>query len=121
MIEFWNSLAYTTKFSSLAFIITLAASFLSMGIFGALLYYPVSFLFSAFPNINDWRGDWVWPATIVVGMAWSFGFIFGGVAWHFLSKSISSVVFLRMIYGIILWAWAALLWYFMIYNNVSPK
>lgn len=117
MIDFWNSLTYTTKFSTIAFVATLALGLLSMGILGALLYYPVSPLFRAYPTLNDWTGDWVWPAVIGVGMAWSLGFVFGGIAWHFLSESISSVALLRGIYGVILWLWAAILWYLVIRNK----
>ena len=118
MFEFWNALTYTTKFSSLAFIITLALGLFSMGLLGALLYYPVSFFFNAYPTLNDWRGDWVWPATITVGMAWSVGFIFGGLAWHYLQPTLSSVLMLRIIYALILYAWAAFLWYVAIKNNL---
>ncbi len=120
MLEFWKALAFTTKFSTIAFIITGALGLLSMGFLGAFLYYPVSFLFKSYPTMNDWHGDWVWPATIMVGMLWSLGFVFGGVTWHFLGKSISSPIALRFIYGSVLWIWAAILWYWMISGNVEP-
>jgi len=119
MIEFWNSLSYTSKFSAIAFVVTAALGFISMGILGAGLYYPVSFLFKSYPTLNDWRGDWVWPATIGAGMAWSVGFLFGGIAWHYLQDSIHSLAVLRIIYGLILWVWAALTWYLLITNNVE--
>ena len=119
MIEFWNSLAYTTKFSAIASVVTCALGLLSMGMLGLGLYYPVSFLFRSYPTLNDWRGDWVWPAIIVVGMAWSLGFVFGGIAWHYLSQGVQSIVLLRLIYVLILWLWAAILWYFVIKANVE--
>lgn len=119
MLEFWNSLAYTTKFSTFAFIITLALGLLSMGALGLILYYPVSFLFKSYPSINDWHGDWTWPAIIGVGMAWSLGFVFGGMAWHYLYKIIPSLVLLRIIYAFILWGWAAILWAIVIKSNLS--
>lgn len=117
MIEFWNSLAYTTKFSAIAFVITGFVGLMSMGFLGTGLYYAVSLLFKSYPTLNDWRGDWVWPALIGVGMAWSFGFVFGGIAWHYLSKMVHSVPLLRIVYLLILWFWAAFLWYLVIRSN----
>ncbi len=117
MIEFWKSLTYTTKFSTITFIITAALGLLSMGFLGLGLYYLVSFLFPSYPNIDDWHGDWVWPVIIVVGMLWSVGFVLGGISWHYLSKSISSVAILRVIYIIVLWLWAAFLWYCVLKAN----
>lgn len=114
MLEFWRSLTYTTKFSILGFWVSLVLGLLSMGILGAILYYPVCFLFASYPSINDWYGDWVWPAVIAVGMAWSLGFVFGGLAWKVLDPVISSKFWLRIIYGLILWAWAAMLWFIVI-------
>ena len=119
MLEFWKYLTYTTKFSTISFLITGILGLFSMGILGALLYYPVSFLFGSYPTLNNWRGDWVWPATIMVGMIWSVWFLFGGIAWHFLSPFISSVLILRLIYGFILWSWAAFLWNIMIKSNIE--
>ncbi len=120
MIESWKSLAYTTKFSTIAFIVTFIGGFVSMGLLGALLYYPVSIVLKSFPWIDDMHGDWMWPACIMAGMLWSFGFVFGGFAWHFLYKYIPSVAALRVIYVFILWLWAAILWYYMIKNNYVP-
>jgi hypothetical protein len=117
MIEFWTNLAYTTKFSVIGFVVSLVLGLLSMGALGGVLYYPVSFLFRAYPTLNEWTGDWVWPAVIGVGMAWSFGFLMAGTAWYYLDGHISSVIVLRVVYGLILWGWAALLWYIVIKNN----
>lgn len=111
MLDYWNALAYTTKFSAIAFIVTLVLGFVSIGMLGSLLYYPVSIVFRSYPTLNDWRGDWVWPAVILVGMGWSFGFIIAGMAWHYLNGPISSVWLLRFIYGAVLWGWAAFLWF----------
>ncbi len=120
MIEFWNSLAYTTKFSAIAFVATGFLGLFSMGILGALLYYPVSFFFNAYPTLNDWSGDWVWPVMIGAGMLWSVGFIFGGLAWYYLQDQIASIALLRIIYILILWIWAAFIWYILIKINVKP-
>lgn len=119
MFTFWKSLSYTTKFSTLAFLVTFTLGLLSMGALGALLYYPVSFLFQSYPTLNHWSGDWVWPAVIVVGIVWSFGFIIGGVVWHYLSRWTQSVILLRLQYTVILWGWAALLWYVVLSNQMQ--
>lgn len=120
MLKFWKSLSYTTRFSTIAFIVTGGLGLFSMGALGAALYYPVSFLFKAYPTFNDWHGDWVWPTLIMVGMLWSLGFIFGGIMWHYLQKVITSSIALKIVYGIILWVWAAILWFIIISNNVDP-
>ncbi len=119
MLDYWTSLTYTTKFSFIGFLITLALGLLSMGLLGACLYYPVSFLFRSYPTLNKWQGDWVWPAMIGVGMAWSLGFVFGGIAWHYLQNQITSIILLSLIYGFILWLWAAVLWYIVISKSLS--
>ena len=117
MVEFWKSLSSTTKFSVIAFFITAALGLLSMGILGFGLYYPVSFLFKNYPSINKWRGDWVWPATISVGIFWSLGFIFSGLAIHFLTKITQSKILIYFVYVFILYLWAAILWYLVILGN----
>jgi hypothetical protein len=92
----------------------------SYGFLGFGLYSTVSFLFTSYPDINDRHGDWVWPATIGAGMAWSIGFIFGGIAWHHLHKKAGSILLLRIIYILILWLWAGFIWYLIICSNLKP-
>jgi len=105
-MEFWSDLSYTTKFSGIAFVATFILGFISMGILGALLYYPVSIVLRAYPWIDNLYGDWMWPATIMIGMGWSFDYL-------------SSVIVLRFIYGLILWSWAAFMWWYVIRNNAT--
>ncbi len=114
MPEFWTNLSYTTRFSAIGFVVTFILGFISMGFLGLILYYPVSFVLRTGPSINSWHGDWVWPALILVGLGWSFGFLLAGTAWHFLAPRLDSVVILRIIYGLILWAWAAFLWWWVL-------
>ena len=118
MIEFMKSIWSNDRFSVIAFFVTAVLGLISMGLLGGLLYYPVSFLFRNYPTLNDWRGDWVWPATISVGMFWSLGFVFGGIATHYLGKVIESKILLYGIYAFILWAWAAIMWYLVLKNNM---
>jgi hypothetical protein len=117
MKDFWISLTSNTKFSTIAFSIAAFLGLFSMGLLGALLYYPVSFLFKDVPSINSWHGDWVWPATISVGIFWSLGFILGGLSHHYLTKMGVSKIFSYIIYALILWLWAAFLWYLIISNQ----
>ncbi len=120
MLKLWKSFSFTTKFSTIAFIVTFTLGLLSMGILGAILYYTVSFVFNNYPTLNDWRGDWVWPTTIVAGMVWAFGFIFANIVWYYLKKVTNSKWMLLTMYSIILWLWAAIVWYFIIINNLEP-
>lgn len=116
---FWKSWSFNIKFSLIAFFITAILGLVSMGALGGLLYYPVSFLFGSYPTLNDWSGDWVWPSVIMVGMLWSFGFVFGAVAWYYIQKITQSKVMLIAAYLLILWLWAALLWCWMIKVNLD--
>ena len=119
MIEFLKKISFTTKFSIIAFLIVLTIGLLSIGFLGLSLYYTVSFLFSNYPHIDDWHGDWTWPAIIGIGMGWSFGFLFAGLVWHFLKKIVKSAWLLRFIYVLILWIWNALIWHLVIINNLE--
>ena len=89
-----------------------------MGITGAMLYYIVFFALGKHPHFDTWHGDWVWPAMLLVSMVYPLGFIFGGLAWHYLKKQIDSKWVLRIIYIFILWLWAAFLWYITIQMNL---
>jgi hypothetical protein len=117
MKHFWESLSSNAKFSIIAFCITAFLGLMSMGLLGAFLYFPVSFLFKDVPSFDSWHGDWVWPATIGVGLFWSLGFILGGFSFHYLTKNGISKLISYSIYAIILWLWAAFLWYLIISNQ----
>lgn len=101
------------KRSVIAFFVTAVLSVLSMGLLGAALYNAVFFaLPAAYPYIDDVHGDWVWPAIIGVGLAWSLGFLFAGALNRFLeTKSLNSVL-RKVIYCAALWLWALALWWF---------
>jgi hypothetical protein len=114
---FWKSLSGNAKFSIIAFCSTACLGLLSMGLLGALLYFPVSFLFKDVPPFDAWHGDWVWPAIIGVGIIWSFGFILGGFSYHYSTKMGASKVVSSSIYALVLWLWAAFLWYVVISNQ----
>ena len=99
------------KKSVLAFAATLMLGFASMGFLGLTLYYPVApVLWLRFPPQEQWHGDWVWPAIIGVGMAWSVGFLIAGVANHFLVRRRLQASLRRLAYLGVLWLWALLVW-----------
>lgn len=107
----WNSLSPISKFSWIAFFISGVLGFLSMGAIGYLLYYPVSFLLPAkYGTLDAWHGDWVWPSAIAVGVLWSFGFLLGALAVHYLARYTTSTLVTVLVYGFILLLWAAALW-----------
>ncbi len=100
------------KGSVIACGIVLALGLLGMGSLGILLYYLVSPVLSLrFPSMENWHGDWVWPAVIGVGMAWSFGFLVAGVVNYFLMGRQISRIPRRLIYLGILWLWDLVVWF----------
>ncbi len=119
MLDKWKALSYTTRFSIVACIIMFVLGFLGMGITGALLYFLVFFALGDHPHFDTWHGDWVWPALLLVSWAFPIGFLFAGLAWHYLKTRITSKILLRVVYGLILWLWAALLWFLTIKINAG--
>jgi hypothetical protein len=100
------------KRSVIAFFVVAALGLFSMGFLGALLYYVVFFALPAsFPDIDNVGGDWVWPATIGVGMAWSFGFLFAGAFDRYVETRLTNSMLRKAIYGTVLWIWALALWW----------
>ncbi|MGB7183336.1 MAG: hypothetical protein WBD13_12825 [Burkholderiaceae bacterium] len=114
MNALWRSVwsyIVATKLSSLAFLITGTLGLLSMGVLGGVLYYAVFLALPAsYPNINNVNGDWVWPAVIMVGMAWSLGFLQAGALNLKLKRKGVAIAWRRIAYVIVLWLWALLLW-----------
>lgn len=104
------------KRSVLACLLAAAAGLLSMGALGGLLYYaayPV--LGPLYGDIGEWHGDWVWPALILASMGWSPGFLVAGLVHRRLAMTgWGGVIARRMIYALILWMAAALIWMFVL-------
>jgi hypothetical protein len=50
MYEYWSNLSFTTRFSIIACVVTVPLGLLSMGLLGAVLYYPVSIFFPNYPR-----------------------------------------------------------------------
>jgi hypothetical protein len=106
--------------SVIAFLIVGALGLLSMGLLGAALYYAVLLaLPRSFPHIDSIGGDWVWPAVIAVGMAWSFGFLIAGLLNKALVAKALAPITRRAVYLVVLWCWAYVLWIVALYARTA--
>lgn len=101
------------KRSLLAAFVVAALGLLSMGGLGALLYYAAYPVLGPFyGNLDDWRGDDVWPAMIGAGMLWAFSFLAAGwLNQRLLQRSKHAR---RLAYAVTLWLGAILTWVFML-------
>src|SRR6478736_4907651 len=104
----WKRLTGTTKFSILAFVLTLALALLSMGALGYGLYFLVAPVLDK--DIDTISGDATWPTVLMVGVLSSFGFLLGGLAFHYLRWKIGELLS-YLVYLIVMWLWILLLWY----------
>lgn len=112
--EAWAALARVWRRmprSRLAALAVAPLGLVSMGALGGLLYFAVApLVWPVFGNLNDWRGDGVWPATVAVGMLWSLGFVLAGwLNQRWLARGWSPRR-RRLAYAAVLWLGAALLW-----------
>ena len=110
----WAALARVWRRMPRSWLAALAVVLLglvSMGALGGLLYFTVApLVWPVFGNLNDWRGDGVWPATVAVGMLWSLGFVLAGwLNQRWLARGWSPRR-RRLAYAVVLWLGAALLW-----------
>ena len=110
----WAALARVWRRMPRSWLAALAVVLLglvSMGALGGLLYFVVApVVWPVFGNLNDWRGDGVWPATVAVGMLWSLGFVLAGwLNQRWLARGWSPRR-RRLAYAVVLWLGAALLW-----------
>ncbi len=103
--------AWAMKWSSLAFVVSAALGLLSMGALGLGLYYPAApALLGRYPPVGRWTGDWVWPATIAVGMLWSLAFLAAGALNLYLRRMAASKALRVAAYLLVLWLWSVVLW-----------
>jgi hypothetical protein len=80
-----------------------------MGVLGAALYAGVSPVLGRFASpLDDWHGDWVWPALIGAGMAWAPGFLLAG--WLHPRWRRPPRWWPPLAYAGVLWLWALLVW-----------
>jgi len=112
---------YRIRRSVIAFLVTLALGLLSMGAQGAALYYAAfPALVPVFGDLNDWRGDWVWPATILAGMAWSASFLIAGLVTLRLERRGVGIGPRRIVYGALLWLGAVAAWWAVLALTGAP-
>ena len=111
----WRA-AMAIRWSVLACVAGVALAFLSMGLLGLGLYVAVSPVTRLrFPGMDEWHGDWVWPATLGAGMLWSFGFLLAGWLNHRLRTRTGVGRWpRRLAYLGVLWLWALLVWWLLL-------
>lgn len=94
-----------------AFGIVAVLGVLSMGALGAALYYAgYPLLMPLYGKLDDWHGDWVWPATMAAGSAWSLSFLAAGALHLRLERSQLSSAARRAVYAATLWIGAVAAW-----------
>lgn len=103
------------KMSVIAGIVVAILGVLSMGALGgALAYLAWPIVYPLAGNPNDWRGDDVWPAMIASGLLWGASFPVAGLVNRRLAHKGWAQTGRRIVYCLILWCGAALIWTFMI-------
>lgn len=109
------------KWSLLAFAAVLVLGLLSMGALGGAIYYVCYPLLAPFyGNLNDWRGDWVWNATIWAGMLWSVSFLAAGFLNLRLETRGISACSRRAAYAAVLWIGALAVWTLLLLTQYVP-
>lgn len=113
----WSFLV-SIKYSAWATLSAAVLGVVGMGVLGLGLYFAVSFaLPSALPTLDSARGDWVWPALIVIGMFWSLAFLMAGTLNRLLCRKALGAGWRRLTYALVLWLWALLLWWATLHAN----
>ena len=112
----WRSWSAMTRFSIIAFAVAELLSFLSLGALGYLIYYPVAPLLPE--SIDSLAGDSVWPSVIFAGMLWSLGFLLAGLSLHYIKTYILKNGLRYLLYGLVLWVWDYLIWFWIIHFSI---
>ena len=107
------------RFSSIAFIICIVLSLLSMGLLGGVLFFiaaPMLDLF--FPqmstDLNTISGDWVWPTMIGMPFLWSVGWLIAGRYYLHVEAHDWTILTKKVGYIVILLVWNLLVWLFLL-------
>jgi hypothetical protein len=110
---------WSIRKSILAFVLAFGLTFVSMGYLSLALYAVVSPVLGLFyPPPDSWKGPWVWPVLVGVGLLWSFSFLPGGIINRALGNRGTSRAVRRVVYAGVLWLGALLAWLFMLYTNM---
>jgi hypothetical protein len=110
------------KRSAIAFLVSGALGFFSMGFLGIGLLYAVQPVLNLwFLHGEQWHGDWVWPALIAAGVFWSLGFLMAGALNLRLQARGWGITARRVVYVAVLWLWALCLWAYAFMVNVPGR
>lgn len=110
---------WSLKWSLAACVAAVAASFLSLGMLGYVLYYlayPIVAL--VYPPMSVWRPDAVWPLIVGVGIVWSLSFVVAGVVDRALAGRGVAPARRKLSYFAVLWIGAVAAWLFLIATNL---
>lgn len=113
--------AWPSRWFIIAFAVSAALAVLAMGALGAGLYMAVAPLLPGAPaSIDALSGDWVWPAMIVTGLAWSPAWLLAGMADRWLRGRAAALPGRVGAVALLLWAAAWLVWSIALAINHPP-
>ena len=102
-------------YSGIACLVLVILNYLSMGMLGMLLYYPVEPIYGYFlGDVLDLLGEDTWPAAIAGGTFWPFCFVGAGTINRRLLARGVGLAGRSLAYIAVLWLGAALLWGLMV-------
>jgi len=121
--KFWPT-TKVMQFSSIAFILSIVLSLLSMGLLGAALFFIAAPMLDLFfsqmsHDLNTISGDWVWPAMIAMPLLWSIAWLIAGRSYLYLDKLDWTNLTKKTAYIVILLIWNLLIWIFLL-SMIKP-
>jgi len=121
--KFWPT-TKVMQFSSIAFIVSIVLSLLSMGLLGAALFFIAAPMLDLFfsqmsHDLNTISGDWVWPAMIAMPLLWSIAWLIAGRSYLYLDKLDWTNLTKKTAYIVILLIWNLLIWIFLL-SMIKP-
>jgi len=121
--KFWPT-TKVMQFSSIAFIVSIVLSLLSMGLLGAALFFIAAPMLDLFfsqmsHDLNTISGDWVWPAMIAMPLLWSVAWLIAGRSYLYLDKLDWTNLTKKTAYIVILLIWNLLIWIFLL-SMIKP-
>lgn len=112
---------WAMKASLASFVLALAASFLSLGTSGLVLYFVASPVIERFyPPLSQWHGPWVWPVLVGVTILWAPSFLVAGATNQHLTKRNWPAGRRRLAYAAVVWIGAVLAWLAVLQLNFPP-
>lgn len=103
---------FAMRKSWLASIVSFVVALVTMGATGIVLYFLTWPLVGVwYPAFGTWSGDWVWGALAGAAVFWSAFFMVAGYVNQVLIERGKPVGKRRVVYALVLWGGAALLWW----------